>query len=345
VFRSPPLRRTFPAALRDAASESPATRAAAVADLVPYVDDDRACVVSLLERSLSDGAAEVRAAAAVALADVRGVEALSALLVAMEDDDAHVRQMAISAIGEIGDVRARERLRRALSDERPEVRFQSVIAFSRVAEDEAAQAIVDAFGDSDPSIRYIAVRCAEERAVGGAEPAPAEVLAAAAKMVDDSDAAVRVAVAILLARAGDRRGEGILLDVVRGALATREAEDEAAAVELCGELGIAAAEPHLARRAFGYLGFGGDRFAWQAMVSLARMGHERARSRIVRDLGSWWRDRRTLAVAAVGRARLAEARALVEAMRGDDSRADAEAVAQTLEQLGVEAAAPRGAAS
>src|SRR5262249_33538193 len=86
-----------------------------------------------------------------------------------------------------------------------------------------------------------------------------------------------------------------------------------------------------------YWGFGEDRFAWQALVSLARMGHERARAKIVRDLGSWWRDRRTLAVAAVGRARLSEARPLVEAMRGDDRRADAEAVAQTLEELGAPA--------
>jgi hypothetical protein len=223
-----------------------------------------------------------------------------------------------------------------------------VIAFSRVAADEADDAIGAALGDDDPSIRYIAVRCAEERVLAE-RPAHAALLAKAADKVEDSEPSVRVAAAILLARAGDRRGEPLLLDVVRGALATREAEDEAAAVELCGELGIDEAKPHLARRAFGFLGFGEDRFAWQALVSLARMGHERARAKIVRDLGSWSRDRRTLAVAAVGRARLAEARPLVEAMRGDERRADADAVAQTLEQLGAPAAfappAPPGVAS
>jgi HEAT repeat protein len=218
-----------------------------------------------------------------------------------------------------------------------------------VAADEAEGAIVAALDDADPSIRYIAVRCAEERALGE-RPPPATLLAKAAGMIGDPEPSVRVAAAILLARTGDRRGEPVLLDVVSGALATPEAEDEAAAVELCGELGIDAAKPHLARRAFGFLGFGEDRFAWQALVSLARMGHERARAKIVRDLGSWWRDRRTLAVAAVGRARIAEARSLVEAMRGDDRRADADAVAQTLEQLGASAtfapsAAPQGVAS
>jgi HEAT repeat protein len=332
VFRSPSLRRTLAAALRDVESEVASTRASALADLVEYAEAERRAVVPALERALADAAAEVRAAAAVALADVRGVEALPALLVAIEDDDAHVRQMAITAIGEIGDLRARERLRRALSDERPEVRFQAVIAFARVAADEAADAIGAALDDADPSIRYIAVRCAEERALGE-RAAHAKLLAKAGGMVADPEPSVRLAVAILLARSGDRRGEPVLLDAVRGALATREAEDEAAAVELCGELGLVAASPHLARRAFGFLGFGEDRFAWQALVALARMGHERARAKIVRDLGSWSRDRRTLAVAAAGRARLAEARPLVEAMRGDDRRADADAVAQALEQL------------
>jgi len=63
------------------------------------------------------------------------------------------------------------------------------------------------------------------------------------------------------------------------------------------------------------------------------MGHLKARTRIVRELRSWWRDRRTMAVAAVGRARITEAAPLIEAMRGDDRRADPDAVALTLQQL------------
>jgi hypothetical protein len=42
-------------------------------------------------------------------------------------------------------------------------------------------------------------------------------------------------------------------------------------------------------------------------------------------------------VAAVGRAKLTEARPLVEAMLGDERRADGEAVALALEQLGAAA--------
>jgi HEAT repeat protein len=341
VFRAPSLPRTLAAALRDVGSAVAATRASAIRDLVEHVDAERKRVVAALERALSDEAPEVRAAAAVALADVRGAEALPALLFAVEDDDAHVRQMAISALGEIGDPRAGERLRRALSDARPEMRFQAIIAFARVASaDEAIDAIVAATGDADTNIRYIAIRCAEEWSLGAARAMPPAVLDRAASLAADADASVRVAAAIVLARSGDRRGEPILLDVVRRRIVTNEAEDEAAAVELSGELGLEEALPHLERRAFGFLGFGEDKFAWQALVSLARMGHARARAKIVRDLGSFFRDRRTLAVAAVGRARLAEAKHLVEAMRGDESRADAEAVALTLEQLGARGASP-----
>jgi len=331
VFRASPLRRTLAAALRDAGSAVPATRASAVADLAQHGDADRKEVVAALERALSDDASEVRSAAAVALADLRAAEALPALLVAVEDDDGHVRQMAMSALGEIGDRRASERLRRALDDARPEVRFQAIIAFSRVvAPEDAIVAIMAATRDADAHIRYIAIRCAEEWALGAGRPMPEALLERAATLVEDDDPSVRVAAAIVLARSGDRRGEPIVLDVVCGRIVTPEAEDEAAAVELVGELGIEAALPHLERRAFG---FGEDKFAWQALVALARMGHARARAKIVRDLHSIFRDRRTLAVAAVGRARLGEAKHLVEAMRGDDRRADAEAVALTLEQL------------
>jgi len=213
------------------------------------------------------------------------------------------------------------------------VRFQAVIAFARVAPDEATDAITVALGDDDPSIRYIAIRCAEERALEGGEPMSAELLARLGSSLADPSSSVRIAAAIVFARNGDRRALPILVDVVRGALATPEAEDEAAAVELVGELGVDEARPHLERRAFGILRLGSDRFAWQALVALARMGHPRARARILRDLGSWSRDKRTLAVAAAGRARVAEALPLVRAMKGDERRAEPGAVDLTLQLL------------
>jgi hypothetical protein len=345
MFRAPQLRRTLEAAVRDAGAASAAVRASAVRDAAFYAETSRPAVVALLERALGDASAEVRSVAAVALADVKGVEALGSLLVAVEDEDAHVRQMALSSLGEIGDPRARERLRRALLDSRPEVRFQAVIAFSRVAPDEASTAVEAALGDDDASIRYIGIRCAEERALEGDEPMPESLLPKLRSLLTDPSATVRIAAAIVLARGGDRHALPVLIDVVGGALSTPEAEDEAAAVELVGELGVEKALPHLERRAFGFWGLGGDRFAWQAMVALARMGHARARARILRDLGSWSRDKRTLAVAAAGRARVAEALPLVRAMQGDERLAEPSAVELTLEllrqdDLGLSQAAP-----
>jgi hypothetical protein len=333
VFRATPLRRTLEAALRDIGSTNAAVRASAVRDSVDHACESRARVLGVLERALTDVAADVRSAAAVALADVKGVEVLASLLVAVEDDDAHVRQMALSSLGELGDPRSRERLRRALRDDRPEVRFQAVIAFARVAPDEATDAIGRALDDEDASIRYIAIRCAEERALEGGEPMPEHLVAKLGSLLADPSSSVRIAAAIVLARSSDRRALPILVDVVRGALSTPEAEDEAAAVELVGELGVDEARPHLERRAFGFLRLGSDRFAWQALVALARMGHPRARSRILRDLGSWSRDKRTLAVAAAGRARVAEALPLVRAMKGDERLAEPSTVDLTLELL------------
>jgi HEAT repeat protein len=334
VFRFAPRRRTLEAALRDAADTSPGVRRSAIRDLTALASDAaRTRVLAVLEKALADRAAEVRAEAAVALADVEGVEALPSLLFAVEDDDPYVRQMAISALGEVGDPRARQRLERALGDPRPEVRFQAVIAFARVAPEEAGDVLLQALEDADPNIRYIAIRVAEEQADKAGGAVTPELLARIGRLLADDDTAVRVGAAVALARAGDATGASVLSDVVAGRLRTREPEDEAIAVELCGEMGLSGTQKELERRAFGLGRFRTETFAWQAKVALARMGHSRARTQIVRDLTSRSRDRRTLAVAAAGRARLEEARAVIESMRGDEARAEQEAVVLALEQL------------
>jgi hypothetical protein len=161
-----------------------------------------------------------------------------------------------------------------------------------------------------------------------------DVLDRARELLGHPSGMVRIAAAILLARAGEHVAGDILVKVASGELKTDDGEDEAAAVELCGELRLEAAKSGLERRAFGgTLGLLRDRFAWNARVALARMGHERATSEILRELGAWDRDRRTLAVAAAGRARILEARSLIEAMRGDNARADAGAVTEALAAL------------
>jgi HEAT repeat protein len=104
-------------------------------------------------------------------------------------------------------------------------------------------------------------------------------------------------------------------------------------MELCAELGLEAARPGLAARAWGgWLGSASP-LAFQARVALARLGDERARDHILRGLSSWSRETRTRAVAAAGQARLEAARARLLQMRGDESRADPESVSEALRAL------------
>jgi HEAT repeat protein len=333
MFRSLSKRRTLVAALRDLDEASVAVRVSAIADLVHHATDARSQVVARLEQALRSDHAAVRGAAALALADLRAVESLPPLLFAVEDDDAHVRQMALTALGEIGDGRARERLRRALGDERPEVRFQAIVAFVRVAPDEADSALMQALSDADPNVRYIGLRAAEEHADSSDTALSSLILERVRSILGDPEPRVRAAAAILLARTGDRTGEAVLLDVVAGRLRTSEPEDEAEAVELAGALRLDRAVLDLERRAFGLRRLASETFAFQARVSLAKMGHARAGREILRDLSGWSRHRRTLAVAAAGRARLGEALPLIEAMRGRDDRADQAAVNDALTSL------------
>jgi HEAT repeat protein len=360
MFRAPPLPRTLEAALRDLGADRPSVRAEAVRDLGAYAEDARERVIGALQKALRDTAPEVRARAATTLADIEGREALAELSIAVEDDDALVRQMAIAALGEIGDARATERLRRALADARPEVRFQAVMAFPRVSasREAATDALLAATRDEDGLVCHIALRMAEElaHAEGGSGEVDARFLDRARALVKHASPEVRVASAILLARAGDdgaasgpkppradarvKGGDGLdkVLDEIFAGVATKaihtsDREDEAAAIELCGERGISPARAGLERRAFGgLLGFRKDPLAWHARVALARMGHERACREILREIGARDRDVCTLAVAAAGRARLVAAREQIQALRGAD-RADPHALDEALAAL------------
>lgn len=333
MFSPSLLPRNLEASFRDLASEKPATRASAIRDVVRHAlrsDPARDRAIPLLERALrDDGAPAVRAAAAVALADVGARAALSSLLVAVEDDDPYVRQMALSSLGEIGDARATQRLERALRDHRPEVRYQAVIAFARVAKDDAASvaaALAHALDDDDEAIRYIAMRLAEEFQIDGEPLRDARVLARAEKLVAMQADDAAVVAALYLARLGEEQGRQVVLDVVAETRRAPSEEDEQACVEMAGELLLRDAIPHLERRAWGtrrvvrsLLSWGaGDTrsCAWHARIALARMGHERARAEILGDLASRRRATREAAVVAAGRARIHEARRALENLGG-----------------------------
>ena len=337
MFAPPPLPRTLDASVRDVASAKADVRVSALADLVRHGrsgDAARDLVLPLVERALTDDAAQVRAAAAVALGDLGSGCALPRLLVAIDDPHPHVRQMALNALGEIGDSRAAPRLARALADERPEVRYQAVIAYSRVEPDDAAvdAALVDATADPDPSVRYIGLRVAEERASAG-KPSPAMLAAARTHVGDDETAGeVVLAAAILLARAGVATANPVLVaaargDKIRGRVA--EPEDTAEAIELAGRLGLREVVPALERRAFGFGRHLRETSAFAATIALARLGNARAVDSIVTDLSHRDPDKRRAAIVAAGRAHLEQVRARIAGVAAGDE-ADADPVTREL---------------
>lgn len=337
-----PLPRTLEAALRDTRDRKVEVRASAVRDLIPHAESAREVVLKELERALDDEHPAVRGAAAEALGDLEGSEALSGLLVAVEDDDQLVRQQAIMALGLIRDPRAQQKLERSLTDARPEVRYQAVMAYPRVVAEKASAvtALAAATKDADESVAHIAFRMAEELAEELGAPVAPAIVARAEACLEKAPVRVRVVAALLLFQAEGKpaardRAARVVVDVVNGKLVTPELEDVSAAIEIAGEYKLLDALPALERRAFGgMLGFGRDPFQYHARIALARLGNDRAKKIILDELGASNVEKRTMAVAAAGRARLQEARPLLLSMLGKPHRAEPSEVEAALARIG-----------
>ena len=335
-----PLPRTLEASIRDLKEKNPVVRRSAIRDLGRHAREQTTpAIVDALLDALRDADPLVRTEAAYCLGDAEAKEALPALLVAVDDPHSGVRQAAIDALGTIGDSRATGRLMRALEDERPDVRFQAVIALGRVSPGEGKNAVMRAVEDEDHHVRYIAIRVAEELSreehtgLDTRVVLPEPFASQAPSWLQDEDSHVRLAAAILLGRSGSDAGGEEIMAAVDDRLLALEPEDEVAAIELAGTLGLEEAIPALERRAFGLKRLITERHAWAARIALVRLGSKRARRAILQDLRSWSRNRRTAAVTAAARAGLVEALETIESMRGDYERAEQEAVDEALELL------------
>jgi HEAT repeat protein len=331
-----PLPRTLDAALRDSAHGRASVRLSALADLARHAGEGSAAAASRLRALLlEDPTASVRAQAAVALADAGARDVTGALLRALEDPQPSVQQMALLALGELGE-RGDSAVARAIDgatrEESAPLRFQALIAAERLGL--PTDLLIGALDDLDPLVRHIALRLLEQRCSPvGADARPVltpEVGRAVRAALGDRDLRVRLAAAIFLARAGEGQGSPVLVEAIASP-GQVDLEDEQAAIVLAGELGVRAAMAPLERQAFPL--FGRGRLSYEAQVALASMGHPRARAHILKGLSSFDRDRRTLAVVAVGRAGLTEARPTLEAMAGDPRRAEPDAVAEALAAL------------
>jgi hypothetical protein len=337
MFGLPQLPRTLGAALRDIVHERPHVRHSAQRDLVRLSREaeSRESAVAALARALrSDPSAELRAAAALALADVEGHEARDALHAALDDAHLEVKKFATLALGEVaaaGDTETITRLERLGRADEPALRFQALVALERLSPESLDGVLERAAGDADDEVRAMAFRIAERRWF---EPstAPAWALASARRALGGGGNAVRAAAAFFLAA----QGEADALSVVEGVLdgsVPASGDDVQAAIEIATEHRLERARPALARRAFGPFGVRSDPIAWHALVALARLDDDRARRAILKKLDAWSVDARTLAVAAAGRAGLGEARARIESFRDDPRKAAPEAVAEALRAL------------
>jgi HEAT repeat protein len=332
-----PLPRTIEAALRDAEHARLDVRLATIADLRRHArGGDDSAIAALVARLSRDPEPQVRAGAALALADIDARDKLDVLLQAMADRDPAVRQMALVGIGELAEPEhegACAAALRGLVDALPAVRYQAVVALARLRGDAALESLLVGTRDPDPEVRHVALRVAEEVFGGRApEQVPLALLQRARGALRDDNYGVQIAAAILLAVLGDESGRSRLVEAVNGRRRILHAEDEAIVVELCGELALRDAVPGLERRAFGVVG-GRTPSSWHARVALAQLGHERAKNAILRGLSAWSRDARTLAVAAAGRARLREARAILQGMADAPARAEPDAVSDALASI------------
>jgi hypothetical protein len=334
-----PLPRNASATLRDAAHAKARVRLSAIPDLVRWAHSERreACVARLMELVERDEDLEVRASAALALADAEAAGALPTLLRAAASGQPRVRQLALVAIGELaepGDSEALVAVRLALGAEAPALRFQGLVAAGRLMPHaELSSWLAESLVDGESRLRYIACRIIEERFFSDAtvdETARRRLEEQLTARLRDADRDVAIAAAVSLAPRGSAAAREVLIHALNGRRAFAQVEDEQAAIELCAELGLDAARPGLAARAFRGAWAGARPLAFQARVALARLGDERARQQILRGLSSWSRDTRAQAVAAAGLARLEAARPRLLEMRADERTADLRSVDEAL---------------
>jgi len=331
----PPLPRNIAAALRDAEHADARVRQSALGDLVRHAraSERERATIAIIALLRSDPNPELRAEAALALADAAAAGARTALLAALEDPVLGVRQMAILALGELGepgDLELAERLTGALAAPEPALRFQALIACERLAPERAEALLARALRDDDEEVRAMALRLARKRWPSG--DAPRALVDVAVKALGDHASNVRAQAALWLGILADARGDDALVGIVDGGVPVALPSDLEEAMELVAARGLARASRGLERRAFGFFARV-DNGRWHALVALARLGHARARRTILRGLGAWTRDARTLAVVAAGRAGLSEATPRISLFRGRPGRAEPEAVEEALRVL------------
>ncbi|HTM45973.1 MAG TPA: HEAT repeat domain-containing protein [Polyangiaceae bacterium] len=298
-------------------------------------------VAQLLETALlTDPSAEVRRAAAIALADGAARGSVSALLQAAEDRDPRVRQMALMALGELGDGAQGDlaaTLHRALCGPLPALRFQALASLVGLDID-ADESLARGLQDGDGHVRLLALRLLSDRA--GSAAAAGEATNSAAppwlrlvrEQLRDPLPTVRLAAALVLQGLGDGEAEEVICQTLNDTRGKLEVEEELRAIDRVGRCGLIAAVPGLRRRAAGSFWLP-NLLQWPARTALALLGDAQAKSQILRGLQAWSWQTRTTAAHAAGVARLAAAQPQLQDLAARPDAADPQVVQEALQQL------------
>jgi HEAT repeat protein len=281
---------TTDAALRDLFSPRPRVRAAAASALGDTEPDRRPEAVAALLQAIDDHDVDVRAAAALSLADLGDPRAVPALVLRLDDGVPAVRQCAAIALGRLRAPQALEPLRRALADGPPDLRFQAATSLVEIDAGAAAAPLTAALSDSDPEVVGAAAL-----ALGSIGDAAA--IAQLAPLLEHRSPRTRFDAAYALAELGDQRA----VPVLAAAAADRElAWDAVEALETIGQPAADALARVVLQR-----GLDPEHRLRAAAALLAvapdHAEADAARQCLIDPLRRWQRRRRGLAVELLGR--------------------------------------------
>jgi HEAT repeat protein len=354
LFGLPPLPRTIDAALRDVRSARAEIRRSALVDLARLADSpQRKEICSTLGLLLAgDPEPELRALAAVAIADAGLTELVAELLEALLDRSPRVQQMALLALGEVAKPTNKdvpERIRPLLESPLPGLRYQALVAWSSLLGGEALSGLTSALADADPEVRWVAWSLIERQVVrlmsggGGVAGCACQgvalrtlsgqggsLLATLSRHADDPVMRIRIVSASVLFRLGDG---GRLAQLLKELEAPHGVPRELRRVltERFGQLKYEPARTFLLRHA--RRGWFEGTLGWPALVALAALGDKEAVSGIIEELDAGSVRRRSRALEAIRNLRLVAALGKVRILEQASSSSLGWQIAETLQAL------------
>jgi HEAT repeat protein len=300
--------------------------------------------VHQLERLIAeDEDIEVRVEAMLALADGGAEESLELLVKMGRAGVPRVRQIAILALGELAPPEmtpAIDVALEAVESALPALRYQGLVALRALKQADAVELLLSRTADEDAEVRWVAVRLLDELwfpkaatearspAIGVGNGTHVEQLR---PLLRDKSPRVAVAATLLLSRLGDRSAIDRLPALLLRGPYRLEQQDEEAAIEIVGQLGLEIARAELERRAWSWLREGP--VTWCARVALAQLGDTKARRAILQSLYSNSPLKCARAIEATGRIGLEEGRARLQALLAIPSAYDPDTIRTALQRL------------